>query len=289
MDMPELIYPSVQMPLFFFVSGTFYHAKSSTLFGQLKSDAYKLILPALVFSLFAYVIGKSMGAMNGSVYENVINSLSASIVWFLIALFYFRTIAYCCVCKGRSIVILLISLVLYVPGYYLYAKGMYWVLPFLPLSHMGTFMIWFALGLQVGGQILKLITSSNAKLITLFIAAAVLYIIVVHMIDWNVGILSHIPWLLYGFPYTFGVIFVMIVIAKKVEKVALLIPANRFLSYIGRNSIVFYLTHWPLWIYVFKQLGWNKYLAFLLIVLLEVPLIYIFNHYLPWCIGKTKK
>ena len=53
MDLPELIYPSVQMPIFFFLSGTFYHANKATFWQLVQVDAYKLLLPAVVFSLLA--------------------------------------------------------------------------------------------------------------------------------------------------------------------------------------------------------------------------------------------
>ena len=56
-----------------------------------------------------------------------------------------------------------------------------------------------------------------------------------------------------------------------------------------QNSIVVYLTHWPLWMYVFKPLGWNPYISFMTIIVLDFPLIYLLTHYLPWCIGKTYK
>lgn len=55
MDLPKLIYPSVQMPIFFFISGTFYYAKKPTLWEQIKSDAYRLLLPTFVFSLLALI------------------------------------------------------------------------------------------------------------------------------------------------------------------------------------------------------------------------------------------
>ena len=64
MNLPELIYPSVQMPIFFFISGTFYHAHKPTLWQQVKSDAYKLLLPSLVFSLFAFGYGCYKGTLD---------------------------------------------------------------------------------------------------------------------------------------------------------------------------------------------------------------------------------
>lgn len=182
--------------------------------------------------------------------------------------------------------VVIIALLVYVPGFYLYANENYWVIPFLPLSHMGAFMIWFALGLLYGERTLKLITSSHSHIKRIFVLSAFVYILIVHGFDWDSGMLSYIPWLAYGFPYTLGVIFLMLLLAYHLNKS----PArhvNNILAYVGRNSIVFYLTHWPLWMYVFKPLGWNVYLCFVLIVLLEFPLIYLFNNYLPWCIGKT--
>lgn len=149
-------------------------------------------------------------------------------------------------------------------------------------------MIWFAIGLLCGKKVLNLVTEPN-KITRVSIYATIFYILIVQCIDWKSGILAHIPWLVYGFPYTLGVIFVMLVLANQLEKLQAAKPICNVLFYVGANSIVFYLTHWPLWMYVFKPLGMNLNLTFVCIVLLEFPLIYIFNHYLPWCIGRKYK
>lgn len=290
MDLPEFIYPSVQMPIFFFLSGTLYHAKKPTLWQQVKSDAYKLLLPTTVFSMLAFIISFIQGKLViDGVFSIVKQCLSASIVWFLLALFYFRTIAYPCVKKQKQIFVLLIALLIYIPGFYLYANGCYWILPFFPLSHMGTFMIWFAIGVLYGEYILKLITSHSLYTKRVLVILTIVYILLVHCLDWDFGLLSYIPWLAYGFPYTLGVIFVMLLAAYYLNQLRFFSILTNILAYVGRNSIVFYLTHWPLWMYVFKPLNLNIYVSFTLIVLLEFPLIYLFNHYLPWCIGKTYK
>lgn len=288
MDLPELIYPSVQMPIFFFLSGTFYHAKKPTLWQQMKSDAYKLLLPTFVFSTFAFCYLSLKGKIFvGGITDIIDQCLSASIVWFLLALFYFRTIAYSCVTNHRKKMVLLIALLIYVPGFYLYANQCYWILPFFPLSHMGCFMVWFAIGLLYGEYILKLITYPKILTTRICIVLSLMYILLVHCLDWDSGILVYIPWLAYGFPYTLGVIFVMMLATYHLAKIQSARLLTQIIAYVGKNSIVFYLTHWPLWMFVFKPLDWNPYISFLLIVLLEFPLIYLFNHYLPWCIGKT--
>ena len=148
-------------------------------------------------------------------------------------------------------------------------------------------VIWFALGLLYGERTLRLITSPRSRIKKIFVLLAFVYILIVHGVDFDSGIFAYIPWLVYGFPYTLGVIFLMLLSAYHLNKIHSIHHVNNILAYVGRNSIVFYLTHWPMWMYVFKPLGWNVYLSFALIVLLEFPLIYLFNKYLPWCIGKT--
>lgn len=289
MDLPELIYPSVQMPIFFFISGMFYHAKASTMWQQIKGDAYKLLLPVLSFGLLAFGYGTAKGTLTGGVSDVIKQCLSASITWFLLALFYFRTIAYSCVKKQKNAFVLLVALLIYVPGFYLYAKGYDWIIPFLPLAHMGCFMIWFALGLLYGEKVQKMITEPRMRTTGVCVIFTIIYVLLVHCVDWDSGLLVHIPWLAYGFPYTFGIIFVMLLAAYGFGKMEIFHSVSRVLAYVGKNSIVFYLTHWPLWMYVFRPLGWNVYISFCSIVLLEFPLIYIFNNYLPWCIGKKCK
>lgn len=56
MDLPELLYPSVQMPIFFFISGTFYRAKKPTLWQQVKSDSYLYLLPTVCFMAITAVL-----------------------------------------------------------------------------------------------------------------------------------------------------------------------------------------------------------------------------------------
>lgn len=289
MDLPEIIYPSVQMPIFFFISGLFYHAKAPTLWQQIKSDSYRLLLPVLMFSLLAYVVGiaKDTIEWNGSISDYINTILSSSIVWFLIALFYFRSLAYPCVKRHKPIYVLLAALLIYIPGFYLYANHHYWILPFLPLSHMGVFMIWFAIGLLFGKRILNLITEPQIHTTGVCVLLAITYLLIVHNLDWNSGLLGKIPWLIYGFPYTLGIIFLMLLGAYGLEKIETLRPVSKTLTYVGQNSIVFYLTHWPLWMYVFKPYDFSPvYMSFCCIVILEFPLIYIFNRYMPWYVGK---
>lgn len=150
-------------------------------------------------------------------------------------------------------------------------------------------MIWFAVGLLYGEYIIKLIANPQLFTTRMCVLLTFVYVFLVHSLDWDSGLLVYIPWLAYGFPYTLGVIFVMLLAACHLYKMTCFRLFTNLLAYVGKNSIVVYLTHWPLWMYVFKPLGWNPYISFMTIIVLEFPLIYLLNHYLPWCIGKTYK
>ena len=65
LGLPELVNPSVQMPVFFFISGAFYHAKSPNLWGQVRVDARRLLVPMACFTLLTFVIRAASGSLGG--------------------------------------------------------------------------------------------------------------------------------------------------------------------------------------------------------------------------------
>ena len=283
MNLPELIFPSVQMPIFFFISGTFYKIHGNCL-SQIKSDSRKLLVPAVCFGFISWLIINAKVGVSGGIINHIVEAEKASIIWFLIALFLFRLLSYPFTKRNLRYGLLLLSAIVYVPGFYLYAKHLDFIVPIIPLAHMGCFMIYYAIGLCFGKKILNVVESKGKN--TLLILAICIYISLVHIIDWKTGVFSYIPFLVYVFPYTLGVIFALLKLFYKVQRYATIMKPVR---YFGENSIVFYLTHWPLWMHVFKPLGGDLYVSFIAIVLLEFPLIYIINNYLPWMIGKKKR
>lgn len=287
MNLPELIYPSVQMPIFFFISGSFYHAKTATLWEQVKGDAYRLLLPTISFMAIAAVLlilrGENFWSWNIiSVIQNLRNS---SITWFLIALFCFRALNYPLRQHKGRFGLLVMAIIVYPIGFYWKVRFPDVVFPVIPMQEMFMFGIYYVIGFCVGPQIIQHSVTRHKGLINPVACFGLVYIMLVHMLDWKSGILTYVPWLVYSFPYTVACIYLGLMSCRMLQRIG--IVAN-LLSYIGKHSIVFYLTHWPLWIFLFKPLSWNLYVVFLTITVLEFPLIYVITHYFPWMIGQKK-
>ena len=287
MDLPELIYPSVQMPIFFFLSGAFYHAKTATLWEQVKGDAFRLLLPTISFMAIAAVLlilrGENCWSWNIiSVIQKLRNS---SITWFLIALFCFRALNYPLRQNKGKLWLLVMAVIVYPIGFFWKVGFPELVIPVIPLTEMFMFGIYYVIGFCVGQSIIQHSITRHKGLINPVACLCLVYIILIHMLDWESGILKHVPWLVYGFPYTVACIYLGLMFSRRLENIG--IVAN-LLSYVGKNSIVFYLTHWPLWIFLFKPLSWNLYVVFLTITVWEFPLIYVITHYFPWMIGQKQ-
>ncbi|MCM1177484.1 MAG: acyltransferase [Bacteroides sp.] len=287
MNLPEIIYPAVQMPIFFFLSGAFYRVKGS-FSEQLKNDAYRLLLPTICFMIVAAILMTIRGNIIWS--SNILNVLQycrdGSITWFLIALFCFRTINYPFEHFNKKWLYVLFAAILYPIGFIWKVKYSSFVFPIVPLQEMFMFGIYYALGYAMGKRILPLISNVGGGHSLVGCIICVAYVVFVHFIDWKRGFWNHIPWLAYGFPYTIACIYLGLVISRAIEKSLIL---TKPLAYVGKNSIVFYLTHWPIWIFAFKPLGYDPIIVFIIITILEFPLIYIIINYLPWIVGQKKK
>lgn len=286
MDMPELIYPSVQMPIFFFLSGAFYRVKGS--FGdQMKADAYRLLLPTVCFMAIAAVLMTMRGdnIWSWNVLDVLQTCRNGSITWFLIALFCFRAINYPFERSNKRWGYVALAAILYPIGYIWKVKFPDVVVPIIPATEMMMFGIYYALGYAIGKKVLSLSGDWGGQMISTVIAC-IGYIAFVHLVDWEGEMFSHVPWLVYGFPYTLACIYLGLVCSRLLEKSTIF---TKPLAYVGKNSIVFYLTHWPLWIFMFKPIGLNPYLTFATITLSEFVLIYVITNYLPWIVGQKKK
>lgn len=285
MDMPELIYPSVQMPIFFFLSGTFFHAKSSFR-EQIINDGYRLLVPTVCFMAVVAILmtlrGDNLWSWN--IIEVLQTCRNGSITWFLIALFCLRVLNYPFEKYRLKWWYLALATIVYPIGYLWKVKYPDLVVPIIPVVEIFMFGIYYVIGYVYGKKVLELSLADKARNVIcyLFVGA---YLLFVHCMDWQRGFLSHIPWLVYGIPYTLSCIFLGLVICRKLEKIELFAKP---IAYIGKNSIVFYLTHLLIYLYIFKNLDWNPYLVFCIIVAMEFPLIYVITRYLPWMVGQRK-
>lgn len=76
------------------------------------------------------------------------------------------------------------------------------------------------------------------------------------------------------------------------------LPLGNLMNYIGKNTILIYGTHNALYVITGNLLGVTDFaytpifiglIIFAIVLLVELPLVYIFNRYLPFMIGKKKK
>ena len=107
-------------------------------------------------------------------------------------------------------------------------------------------------------------------------------LLLVHIIPWNNKILSHISFYLYIFPYTLSYIYLLLYLCNKYKNVRL----SKSLSYIGCNSIIIYLIHWPLWNYILHDFSnkINCYFLYIIMIFLLILSIIIVNKYIPFIV-----
>lgn len=283
MDLPELLYPAVQMPVFFFLSGCFYLRKG-TIGTQIKADAFHLLLPTVCFMAIAGILMALTGneVWNGSVIDTIQVCRNASITWFLIALFCFRLFSYPFEKYNIKWVMLVIACILYPIGFMWKVYRPDIIIPIIPIQEMFMFGVYYVIGITMGKWVLNAIIDRGGKSV-IYVMLGICYLLLVHLLDWESGWLNHIPWLVYGFFYTLIFIYIGLVFCWHLRKIDWL---RRPIAYVGKYSIVFYLTHFLIYNYGFTHVVVNQYLVFVLIVVIEYPLIYLFVNYLPWMIGQ---
>lgn len=290
MDLPSFIHPSVQMPVFFFLSGCFFKPRPFKEF--IKKKVNTLIVPFLFFWFISYIyfviknefIPCSFN-LNDINWLNVINVWDKyfygkiSILWFLIGLFIMEMLWFFADKYSIKKIFLIISLfILYPIGGYLYAKQIFYPIPFVPIAHTLTFIPYYVIGAILGKKVLTICESSIKEkqnyivlLISLFILAIIQFFPP-----------KPIPYLIYIFPYTIAFIILALKIAFLVRNLKIM----ELLNFYGKNSIVVYTTHWQLikWIVLPDYITTQTH--YWIICVVEIFLILFFNKFLPIVIGK---
>lgn len=286
MKMPSILYASVQMPFFFFISGALWNNTNNFLsFIQKKSKS--LLIPTISFVILAYVlfsIKHEKFFTESSLLWKIDYSIKGSITWFLIVLFIFNIIEYYVEKFNLIKLEVIISVLLYPLGAYLYAKNYFSIIPIIPLAHILVFWIYYTLGAYMGKKLIYQINIDN-KRSKYFSIISCFVILLVHIIPWNNKILSHISFYLYIFPYTLSYIYLLLYLCNKYKNVRL----SKSLSYIGCNSIIIYLIHWPLWNYILHDFSnkINCYFLYIIMIFLLILSIIIVNKYIPFIVGKS--
>ena len=88
-------------------------------------------------------------------------SIKGSITWFLIVLFIFNIIEYYVEKFNLIKLEVIISVLLYPLGAYLYAKNYFSIIPIIPLAHILVFWIYYTLGAYMGKKLIYQINIDN--------------------------------------------------------------------------------------------------------------------------------
>lgn len=220
------------MPWFFFKSGMF--AKQQPFIESLRKDFYRLLVPYIVFSSIGYLQRSVLLYLQhkeqiNPLWEIVNNgAVGANLpLWFLLSLFVVKVLHLLATRLYAKIVFIILPLLVFV-----LLSGLVDCLPVI-VRPMISGLFFFCIGSE-----LRTVQYRKDVFVSSFVAYAVLYICCYSFVDIRVNSLEegyYIVWLL-------GALCGCICINNLSKLLAL--GRLRYLRIIGRNSMVFFVTHW---------------------------------------------
>ena len=276
---------SFHMPLFFIVSGMLLKYKNENDIKKVIISRIKgLLIPYLFFSLLSIIVKIIINGLdkNMIIWDLIYSAIGIGIdvLWFLPALFIGEILFVLInkMIKNNYAKVLLIAFLFICSTFISKENGLILLLISRGLIALGFVAIGY-LGFEfVHNRDINLVI-----LITLFIV----HIITSRMngfVDLNNLVFDN--QLLYIFNSILGS-FILIELCKLIK--------SNILVYLGKNSLIIMAIHLNL-IYLFnKYIGLNLYgyisglMLFLLIILIEIPIIYVIKNYLSFMIGKFPK
>lgn len=285
-DTLNIIIYTVHMPVFFIISGmlTSVNCKTSVL-KYLEKKLKSLLIPYFIFCLitivFYILINKGITGYIKTQILSVIIGAGVGASWFLIALFIAEVI-YLILNKtinnkNINIVIITLLFILGLNGKELY-NSFYLVTTYRALIALG----FYSLGAYTT-NCLKRIDISNFIVLLMFLFTIFLGIKNGRIDLWGLEFKNKI---LYVFNSLIGSLALICLFKNIFNK------EIKILSYLGKNTLIIMSTHQILIeiIGVFTKCeGYSRGISFIIliiVILLEIPIIYLINNYLPWMLGK---
>lgn len=294
------------MPLFFLLAGmTINHSIKKQPKDFIYTKIKKIIIPSLFFCIISFIYWfiierKVRNQMNISVINNFLNIFLGRAyeqhysynvaMWFLPCLFTSELISYFVLKYSKNNFIrFIVSAIIFILGYVLCCHKLTLVFA-IETAFIAQFFI-------IIGFLFKTFLANRLNKITklLFLIVSVFSILLSLLFKNNIAMLGHN----YGnlILFTLGALGGSYIVYSS-AKIAI---NSSVLTYLGRNSIVILGLHEPIKRVVIKlfsiifnitvEYARNNYalIITILILILFVPIIYIFNKYLPVLVGKSKK
>lgn len=286
------------MPWFYFKAGLFLNRKRS-LKDWIRKDAFRLLLPYVVFSVIGSVVWMGFDFWEGEkpLWKIPLSPLGGVIVdgapggnmplWFLLSLFWSR-LFFRLVPKNKEVCAFIISVVI---GAILSKYGLK-----LPLSLSTAFpgLAFLLLGSWSRNYIVgdKKISGGGILLLLVVYVAVVLPFLPYAGMRGNQFGMEHLPEVL----SYFIVVLLSWVGCLSLSSLIRLLPFRvSFLEYLGKNSMLFYVVHWiPLFVVnkllvlLFPALAtWLLFAYSLVFVLIVLLICVLLRRHIPaWCLGE---
>jgi fucose 4-O-acetylase-like acetyltransferase len=311
LNIPSIIDPSVQMPVFFFLSSCFFKLRPAKEFVMRKVNT--LLIPLLFFWMISWMIRvfenefiPNYFDFSKIIWSDVFNIftkysyMQVNILWFLMALFlvnlmYFWLLKFNCSKK----IIAGLSILFYIIGALIRTNYLKYTCTMFPLAEILIFQLWFLIGLLFGKTLFSWINAPLEKRMLLLLSVSVITMFSITVIDWDKEFLQKIPYLIYMIPYTLSFIILALWVFRKLAHCGWM----KIFGYYGTNSLIVYVTHMLL-IHSFFRAYMNSIICsaigitqdnvyylivvFIVICLIEIGLIIFFNRYFPQFVGKKE-
>lgn len=273
----DFIY-TFHMPAFFIISGMLFNFSSSlnkTFFKSVFLKAYALLIPFLVFEIIGSVVyiirfGFTQSPI-GFIYNALTFNFNNGVDWFLIIMFC-SSVLFILIHKNikNKYVLIFISVTLSV------------VSIILGNTILSRILICYGF-IAFGYYAIALFKKRNFLLFLLSLIATIILTFVNQTIDLNEWQLNN-P-LLFAIGAVSGTYFALYLCSFKNK-------LNKILKYFGKNSLIIMGTHQQILILLHHFSGIDTFsiftgiIALVITLIIELPIIYVFNRFLPFLIGK---
>lgn len=279
---------SFHLSLFFIISGIlckYTNVEKRNLKNIIISRFKTLILPYIFFELLAILTWMiqndfTLRALKWNIIDSVLMYCKAGATWFLPTLFISEILFICMVKYIKNIKIdLVISLLIYLIPFIIKTENHYVTVVIRCFTAFG----FLSLGYFMSNIFIK--NDLNIKIIVILLMINIILSNFNNLVD--LWCLKFENPLLYTINAVLGSAFIIFSLKK--------IKYNKFLKYIGTNTVIIMSTQQVI-LEVINAITKKQYynnetglLIFVIILILEIPIIEIINRYLPFMLGKFPK
>lgn len=278
---------SFHVPLFFIITGvlTKHTEKCISLKQYIKRKFKRLIIPYITFELVGIFIWMllnefSFESFRWHVFDSIQMYCVVGALWFLPTLFVAEVIFFLArkYFKNNKTIIIINTLLFVLPVVFK-TENHYLIVVLRCFVALG----FITTGYYIYNNVVK-VELKWTHMFSLFIVNTILALINGYVDLWGLDLGNILLYTSSGIIGSMTIIFLF----KKIN--------IRYLEYLGKNSIIIMATHQLILTYIVNTISGSERYGYIIglivafiIILIEIPIIYLINNYLPWMLGKFKK